>query len=121
MYYLADGSAFRFERHTNRDIFFYPRNPEKCLKKEAKGQNVTGICVFAFLFCPVCADIVSGWDYLHNKGLEPYLYDWDGNMTSLYKNLTSGCNIEANGNYCTAIIQRNGWKVPKDYPRRISY
>ena len=119
MYYLADGSAFRFERHTNRDIYFYPRNPEKCLKMEAQGQNVTGICVFAFLFCPIAN--VSGWDYHRKKGLEPYLYAWDGTVNNLYQDSPYGCNLEGNGAYCTALIQQNGWKVPKNYPRRISY
>ncbi len=119
MYYLADGSAFRFERHTNRDIFFYPRNPEKCLKRQAQGEDVLGVCEFAFLFCPINKSI--GWDYLRNKGLEPYMYAWDGNITSLYENPTSGCNTGASGAYCTALIQQNGWKIPKNYPRKISY
>ena len=50
MYYLSDGSAFRYSRHENREIFFYPRNPEKCLKMEEQGQSVYGTCVFAFTF-----------------------------------------------------------------------
>lgn len=58
------------------------------------------------------------------KGMEPFLYKWDGDENSLYTDSTYGCNNNSNngsGAYCTAIIQRNGWKIPKNYPRRISF
>ncbi len=119
MYYLADGSAFYFARHENRDIYFYPRNPEKCLNREAKGESTKGVCGFSFSFYPLRN--LDDWKYSYKKGLEPFRYLWDGNINSLYENPTYGCNTEANGAYCTALIQQNGWKVPKNYPRRISY
>ena len=30
--------------------------------------------------------------------------------------LKNSCKIGGSGLYCTALIQRNGWKIPKDYP-----
>ena len=120
MYYLADGSAFAFVRHENRDLTFYPRNPEKCLRMEEQGQSVSGVCAFRFAFYPLYK--TAAWKYHYKKGLEPQLYNWDGNTESLYNDAERGCAvIESSGSYCTAIIQRNGWKVPKDYPRRIYY
>lgn len=115
LYFLADGSAFSFTYHENRDIRFYPKNPEKCLKRE----NSTGSCVFYFAFYPVNSS--SSWKYHYKKGMEPALFNWDGDANSLYNNSSYGCNKNSQGAYCTAIIQRNGWKIPKDYPRRISY
>lgn len=116
LYFLADGSSFSFSQHENRDIRFYPKNPEKCLKQ----QYYNGTCAFAFEFYPI--NNASSWKYLYNKGMEATLYKWDGNEDTLYTDDERGCNKDAgNGAYCTAIIQRNGWKIPKDYPRRISF
>ncbi|CDE43567.1 unknown [Clostridium sp. CAG:768] len=116
LYFLADGSSFSFAQHENRDIRFYPKNPEKCLKQ----RYSIGTCSFSFEFYPISNS--SSWKYLYNKGMEPALYKWDGNEDTLYNDNERGCNTDA-GNvvYCNAIIQRNGWKVPKDYPRRISF
>lgn len=115
LYFLADGSAFSFAQHENRDILFYPKNPEKCLKRE----NSKGSCAFCFAFYPV--NSYSSWKYHYRKGMEPELYNWNGNENTLYTDSERGCNKNSQGGYCTAIIQRNGWKIPKDYPRRISY
>lgn len=118
IYFLSDGSAFSFAQHENRDIQFYPKNPEKCLKK----QDYIGSCAFAFEFYPI--NNSKDWKYLYGKGMEPTLYKWDGDEKTLYNDAERGCmrgNQNAGGGYCTAIIQRNGWKIPKDYPRRISF
>ena len=118
LYFLADGSAFSFAQHENRDIAFYPQNPEKCIEKEISA----GSCKFAFEFYPISES--ANWKYLYKKGMEPFLYKWDGDENSLYTDSTYGCNNNSNngwGAYCTAIIQRNGWKIPKNYPRRISF
>lgn len=117
MYYLADGSAFMFSRHENRDLAFYPRNPEKCLNRQAKGEKTAGVCSFTFSFYPFSK--TGAWKYHYKKGLEPFLHNWDGTDDDLYNDTSNGC--APSGPYCAAIIQRNGWKVPKDYPRRISY
>lgn len=116
LYFLADGSSFSFVQHQNRDIVFYPKNPERCLKQ----KNLYGSCAFGFEFYPI--NNSKNWEYLYNKGMEPALYNWDGNEDTLYNDNERGCNKDVgNGGYCTAIIQRNGWKIPKDYPRRISF
>ena len=115
LYFLADGSAFYFAQHENRDIGFIPKNPEKCIEKEKS----TGSCRFAFEFYPIDGKSAD-WKYLYKKGMEPTLYKWDGDENTLYTDGTRGCNA-GSGVYCTAIIQRNGWKVPKNYPRKISF
>ena len=115
LYFLADGSAFYFAQHENRDISFIPKNPEKCIAKEIS----VGTCRFAFEFYPI--NEAYYWKYLYKKGMEPTLFAWNGTEHALYNDSQRGCNLGKSGQYCTAIIQRNGWKVPKNYPRRISF
>ncbi len=51
--------------------------------------------------------------------VEPYTFNWDGNMDSLKTASWGGCNTSA-GNakyaYCTKWIQVNDWKIPNDFP-----
>ena len=117
LYYLADGSAFSFAATHNRDIYFYPKNPEKCLLNTKNIRR--GKCEFVFNFKP--DDAGETWKYLYNKGMEPYLYDWDGDINSLYSGKRYSCDKNGEGHYCTAIIFKNGWKIPQNYPRRISF
>lgn len=116
LYYFADGSAFAYQAHENREIVFFPKNAEKCL--EFPKTESFGVCAFAFQFYPISNN--KGWKYLYNKRMEAYLFLWDGDEHTLYSDASYGCK-EGNGNYCTAIIHRNGWKVPEDYPKRISF
>ena len=118
MNYLADGSAFSFAYHTNTDIYFYPSNPEKCLKKEIN----YGICRFSFSFDPMRAGKPS-WEHASKSEMTPYVYAWNGTKETLYKGGTypAGCVMEEYGAYCTQLIAINGWKIPKDYPRQIQY
>ena len=51
------------------------------------------------------------------KGVEPYRVWWDGHPRSLYTHSRYGCNN--NHLYCAAIIQDNGWHIPKDYPKHF--
>lgn len=120
VYYLADGSAFSFSLHENREIFFYLRNPKECLKKSGK----KGICLFSFGFIPALYN-TDQYNYFNNhykynigNGMQPNLYKWDGDEASLMNDTTYGCK-NGNGCYCTEIIRRNGWKIPKDYPRKF--
>lgn len=115
LYFLPDGSAFSFARHENRDLAFYPDKAEKCIKRSLAGDRVNGICQFEFVFINR-----SDWKYNYKKGLDSNLYKWDGQESSLY-NASAGCNKGLTGAYCTAIIQRNGWRIPKDYPVKIFY
>ena len=122
-YYLNDGSAFKFSNETTvfsiREIIYYPSSPEKCNKM----GDIMGVCKFAFEYFPIDSGNPD-WKYLYNKGLEPKKYAWDGSISSLYDDAERGCQ-KTNGNlknsYCTAIIQLNGWKIPKDYPHKVSY
>ena len=114
LYFFEDGSAFAFAGHENRDITFFPKNAEKCIAKE----NIVGNCAFGFEFYPIANNWM--WKYLYGKRMEAVMYKWDGNEPSLYNDSTYGCK-NGSGAYCTAIIQRNGWKVPKDYPKRIAF
>jgi len=113
LYFFEDGSAFTFAGHENRDIAFFPKNAEKCIAQE----NNSGNCAFEFVFYPISNS--SSWKWLYGKRMEANLYGWDGNDVSLYNASGAGCKYR--GAYCTAIIQRNGWKIPKDYPKRIAF
>ncbi len=118
VYYLSDGSAFSFSLHENREIYFYSENPKKCLKK----SDADGICRFVFVFMPVSDELYSvHYKYNIAKGMQPSLYQWNGKVESLMNDSTRGCknSVKHPNNYCTAIIQRNGWKIPKDYPHKF--
>lgn len=115
LYFFEDGSAFSFVGHENRDITFFPKNAEKCITQK---ENPLGYCAFMFEFYPISDE--RYWKYLYGKRMEAVMYKWDGNEASLYNDSTYGCK-NGSGAYCTAIIQRNGWKVPKDYPKRIAF
>lgn len=115
LYYLADGSAFAYAYQTNRNFQFFPKNAEKCIMTSLAYSR--GVCLFTFVFYPNSS--IYSWKYHYNKGMEPLLVNWDGQESSLYDASNFGCIT--NGGYCTAIIARNGWKIPKDYPKRIKF
>ena len=123
LYYLADGSAFAYAFSQIRDWEFFPYKAENCITSATRGERV-GVCSFPFEFYPGNVSNINTderWKYLLGKGLEPSMFYWDGDPDSLYEDSTRGCNTAASGSYCTAIIARNGWKIPKDYPRKIKY
>ncbi len=115
LYILADGSAFAYRGWDTRDISFFPKNPEKCL---AKKEKRAGRCEFVFLFYPISN--TSSWKHHYGKGLEPYMYTWDGTKEGLLNNSNYGCN-EDGGNMCSTLIKENGWKIPSNYPLKIQY
>ncbi len=119
--YFADGGALEAASHTTRDWYFYPGKPKKCIEKygAALGAGV-GICVFVFNFYP--NNNANKWTHHYNKGMEPYKYNWDGNIQSLYNGMEYSCNsTNSRKDYCTAIIQMNNWTIPTDYPFKVSY
>lgn len=119
MVYFPDGSALRPATDFTRDWYFYPGNPNRCQAKYGVGAGkAAGKCMFAFIFNPTAK--IGGWEYHYNKGFEPYKVGWDGNLSKLYKGGTHSCGT-GNGLYCSAIIQLNGWKIPEDYPFKVSY
>ncbi len=115
LYYMADGSAFAYRSYDTRDILYFPKNPKKCIIRE----DIYGTCAFAFVFYPINEN--PEWQYHLKQGLEPHLYEWDGNKKTLYRGMRYSCSEGEEGDYCTAIIKQNNWTVPKDYPKRIRY
>ena len=128
--YFPDGSALRqLQVYNTRDWSFYPGNAKKCIEQydntsassAPNNRKSSGICEFQFNFNPNYASI--DWKYHYNKGFEPYKYAWDGKLESLYDNSVkpyTGCNSTKRA-YCTALIQYNNWKIPDDYPLKVSY
>ena len=122
-YYLNDGSAFMIGGGTDTegvksgaDVVFFPGGyGGKCTYTEyANG----GVCFFAFNFYP--SSNTANWKYLYNKGLEPYMFHWDGTRDFLLNNSSYGCNSATKyRQYCTALIAMNGWKIPDDYPFKV--
>lgn len=119
--YLNDGGAISFSNNNTRDWRYFPGNPGKCLSKYGAypWSNSAGICSFVFNFVP--NNTSAAWKYHYNKGFEPYKYNWDGVADSLETDGSYGCNNSANKYYCTAVIQMNGWKIPYNYPYKVSY
>lgn len=118
VYYLADGSAFSFNGVTNVDISYYPKNAKQCIENRPF-QEACGSCFFRFNFNPNPENI-SIWKYVKGKGIVSFVFDWDGRTETLYNHNTYGCQ-QGSGQYCTKIIEQNGWKIPKDYPKKIKY
>jgi len=117
LYYFSDGSAFMFLNHSNSDILFYPHRAAICLKKSARERK--GSCEFNFLFAQNNYLQDKNTRYHKDKYLEPYMWSWDGKYESLYTADGLGCNNT--GQFCTRIIQLNGWHIPKNYPKKICY
>ena len=117
LYYLPDGSAFGYPLIHNREIYFFPKNAVRCLENYKTIKDSGAICVFTFEFYPNNSN--KDWKYLYRKGLEPFLYQWDGNVETLRAGATYSCG-KSRG-YCTALIAYNGWKIPKDFPVKIKY
>ncbi len=93
---------------SSNDYYFIPKlnqdmneNSWSKLYPDKLGTNA-----FAFIYSP-------GFDGKDGKGLEPYFFNWNGTEENLY----NGC--KNSGYFCTLLIQYNGWKIPKNYPRKI--
>ena len=126
LYSLSDGSAFSLGTQHNRDISFYPKHAEECLRK--RGQyDIIGVCEFRFVFHPLAPSNVPDWKYHRGKAMEPYLYSWDGTYEGFYSHPVSGygggygCNVNENGMLCTGLIAYNGWQIPDNYPRKVKW
>lgn len=105
-----NGEKFAIRSDTNREWFYIYGDFDKC----AQDEDGLGKCAFPFLIPMnnVTAENPS-WKYHLGKSFEPYLYSWDGENDTLYEECSS------KGLFCGAIIQRNGWKVPDNYPRKF--
>ncbi len=125
--YLPDGSGFLIDLYatwdsdgnqtskTNGGHFIFCPNSKDCI--DGNNYDKQGTQQFFFAFWP--NESKSSFTYHKNKGVEPYRANWDGDMESLYTHSNYGCNKSAKKFWCTAIIQNNGWKIPKDYPLRF--
>ena len=117
--YFPDGSLALISASS---IIFYPNAKDyELLKQEDessdRNRNVSGTKYFTFLFRQN-----KNLKYHYGKGVEPFKADgWDGTKEMLLTNNNVGCKKEVNNEraYCTALIQMNGWKTPKDYPLRF--
>lgn len=105
--YFADGTIASFDAEA---IHYYLN--KKDLELQDKKSQI-GKRIFTFHFAPTSGDINH-----KGKGVEPYKQQWNGSPTQLYTHSSLGCNDHATNEpaYCTALIQMNGWKIPKDYP-----
>lgn len=114
--YFADGSSLLCIHQTAlTDWVLFTSNPQKCINSNKNNPWSTGTCSFKFIYYPLNSakkDVLS-WKYVGNS-FEPYKFGWDGSIENLYSDCYSG-----GGSYCAALIQFNGWKIPKDYPKRI--
>lgn len=117
-YFLPDGSSFT----TGNNIIYFPSDPVKCSKMTTR----PGVCYFLFQFRnkPI-EESDSKYKYISRKGLDPYKYCWNGTEAGLYHGECNsngkyyGCNTDERGYFCTALIQYNGWRIPKNYPRKV--
>lgn len=122
-FYFDDGTALQLRNATSAyDYNFYVTNPKKCINKYKSLENAYGKCAFIFIYAPLEPKTFSEmWIYHVHKGVEPYKFNWDGTKEGLFTG-NYGCNIDSTyKHYCTALIQYNGWKIPKEYPFRVSY
>ena len=116
--YLPDGSAFHVNiyNNTNGGHFLFCPSAKYC--EGGLDYQKYGRSQFVFGFWP---NGKGGYRYHANKGVESYLVNWNGKNDSLYNHVEIGCNDKAHGFFCTAIIQRNGWKIPDNYPYKVRY
>lgn len=110
--YFADGSALLcLHQASLSDWVYYTSNPYKCSGENFEHVWLYGKCSFKFIYNP-SVQKTGYYKYMTNS-FDTYTFGWDGTTESLY----SSCRSE--GAYCTTLIQRNGWKIPDDYPKRI--
>jgi len=119
--YFQDGSLLTFQ---GTGWMYYIDAAKYKLDEENKptfaNTNLNGTMVFTFYFRPDKEGTASR--KFTGKGVEPYKYAWDGKRETLFTNDRFGCKKEATRDghaYCAALIQQNGWKIPKDYPLKF--
>ena len=134
-FYFKDGTALKLMTEVKnndnpnytylgaRDWLFYTIDPDKCEKLYGSEKGAVGKCAFMFLYIPT-HHTTYGVKYHLGRGFEPYKYLWDGTKSRLYNSDAYGCkkrptNSISSNAYCTAIIQLNGWKIPKEYPFKV--
>ncbi len=125
--YFSDGSVLIGKMHPNLvDYYYYPNGKnfkkDEFIKVNDDGTHVREMCgttFFAFEFSPILNDTNSKFHY--RKAFEPYKRDIkELTVEELTGNNQYACKKNANYKlWCTALIQLNGWKIPKDYPFKV--
>ncbi len=115
--YLANGTFMSVNSITGR------QNPHFLLYITNKTKDIiVGKDAFYFTQVFVLKDVHSDL-YYRGSGIIPYSFRYSGwdNVSDdeinkiLRDDKDYGC-FGGNRAYCTALIMRNGWKIPKDYP-----
>ena len=129
--YFSDGSVLvgkinKSNSQNALDFYFYPNgknfNPDRF---GATGEDGTqsredcGITFFAFRFAPSQNTEANKFHY--KKGFEPYKWNLNDLTTDeMTGSHTYACTKNAKVKvWCTALIQANNWKIPKDYPFKV--
>ena len=124
--YFSDGSLLIGKNDTSGrvDYWFFPNaknfNNDSFGNWDASSASVQrkgcGKTFFAFSFAP--------WDksqrFHYKKGFETFKMNLSEVNEETLKQGLWGCKSTGNNpTYCTALIQLNGWKIPKDYPFKV--
>ncbi len=117
--YFPDGSLVAI---AGTGWYFFPKSSD--YKEVEKNGKIAidaqqGIKSFGFYFFN--GDCTSTACKYLSKGVQPYKWGWNGKREMLLNNTSIGCRKDATNTpaYCTALIQMNNWKFPKDYPLKI--
>lgn len=118
--YMSDGTAMVIKKSGTYDFFFFPnaKNLDKSTfgavdnETEKINREDLGITYFAFLFAPGS----TFPDYKYNKkSFEPNKNNANELTAEVFR---QKCN-KNDRIWCTALIQFNNWKIPKDYPFQV--
>ena len=119
--YLIDGSLlitkniiYGTNLGANSEFFFYP-DAKNFVEEEFFNRQHGGSKFFLFkLVYPK-----SYCNPYQRKGFEPYLCAFNKTDNPYIDGLYA-CNKENSFKFlCTYVIQRNGWKIPDDYPIKV--
>lgn len=117
--YKNDDGTIKSGYGANQDYFFYP-NAKNFNKDEVDSRAMSGTSMFEFRFSP---KYIDDNELLHDgKGFEPYQRGLKLPLdeTKLTKGSPYSCNKQSQSPiFCAALIARNNWKIPKDYPFKV--
>lgn len=103
---LLDGTVFWFGIDRNGGSIAY------YVDGNYKHRNPRNRFSFQFTRKSGISNFVTSTNYI-----EPYIYGWEETIYDLKNNSLFGCKAGCTDcNFCTKLIQLNGWKIPKDYP-----
>ena len=111
IYYTQDSNGNILSKTTGGHFIFCPEIKYCNWYAEYGDADIMGSKVFSFGFWPNTEGNL--WKYHYNKGVEPYKYNWNGDINDLVRR----CKNETQ--YCTSVIQFNDWKVPDNYPHKL--